>query len=99
MNYSLPECPICAARCVRYQRVRHRDAEARDEFDLLLGTSALYDVLVFSCGAVRGRSGRLLHRQPPGGNGYADYDVENEWETLSACPEAERVLRELREQR
>ena len=97
MKYSLPECPTCGARCVRYQRVRHRDAEAQDEFDLFVGPNALHDVLVFTCGATHGRAARLLHQQPLGGNGYVTYDVEPEWKTMSPCTEAERVVRELRE--
>ncbi len=102
MNLHLPEstCPTCEAICVRYQRIRSEDEEVLDEFGLSARlTDGLRDVLGFSCGAAYVRVGRKLFKQPPGGNGFINYDIDRDWVRFRPCGEAERVVQELREEK
>ena len=97
---NLQHCDICNAGPVFYQLFRRDDLMSGSVHPLAEGVavppaSGFVEVVAFACGGVWKRKGRLQFQQPEGANGFAVYDTET-WVEHMTCPEATRILREMR---
>jgi len=99
----IQHCEVCNAPPVFYQRVRNKDALSDSTQHPVFSTvpvrgavNELLDVVIHSCGGTLTRIGRKLFSQPAGANGFAEYDMHS-WTEHVTCPEAARLLKELRE--
>lgn len=96
-------CEICNAPPTFYQRVRPKDHATRvcdhpvfETIKVTGGIDTLVDIIIHTCGGIIIRKGRKLFAQPPEAHGFKDYDMQA-WEEHEQCPEATRILKELRE--
>ena len=85
----LPVCPVCGNVAIRCTTHKKNDC----------GRSQLREVLGFACGAAVERVGNASYQrdQPAGANGYAGMTMPRSWTETDECPEALRLLLELRE--
>jgi hypothetical protein len=99
----LPVCPTCGSRTANYVRMREEDSKESslgetfgDVFGLKVCPNELVDMLTFACGGQFFRAGRKQFQQPEGANGYDEYDMARKWTERVVCPQAARILREMR---
>lgn len=97
----LPKCEICGVRPVFYQRVRSGDVgnlpftQIPADIKLPVGNNLL-DIVRHACGGIVVRNGDKLFEQSPAGNGFIEFRSMTVWKVHKECPEAARLLREMR---
>lgn len=97
----LPKCEICGVRPIFYRRLRHEDFVSCDYGEIPADINAptshqLIDLVKHACGGIMIRQGLKDFNQPPSGNGFIEYRMDTSWEVHTECPEAARLLREMR---
>lgn len=97
----IPKCEICEVRPIYYRRLRHEDFVSCDYVEIPADLDAptshqLIDLVKHACGGIMVRRGLKVFQQPPSGNGFIEYTMPNGWDVHTECPEAARLLREMR---
>jgi len=97
----LPSCEICGVRAIYYQRFLQNDLRVGPVPPQAEGVRVplngeFVDVVVHACGGRVTRTGKKLFDQPAGGNGYIEWKPYGSLKEETQCPEASRILREMR---